>query len=217
MSDIHGQFNKFNIDEMPDASEIDCVIVAGDLTNIGVDYPPALDAYAASASNEFLYCQKFMQRLKNKYRALAWIPGNHDWGFEARATEIPGMKIAPIRMTLIREPRLTIIGESLSTAIDVPHLAKMWAHTTADANVDLEAWRGKSYADIVVSHSPPFGILDVVPGNRHIGSRGLLKYIERHRPKLVIVGHVHECGGLHMNYKGTQIYNVATMWRVIDL
>lgn len=221
MSDIHGQFHKFDIDKMPDANEVDMVIIAGDLTNVGVNYPVELNQHSDLSLFDFENAKVFIEQFENKYGLLSvfWIPGNHDWGLLERHWELGATLIS---FDSAGEwsgcgKKTTIIGESLSTALDMPHLAKIWAHTTADPQVDLDAWRNKPYADIVVSHSPPFGILDMSPGNRRIGSRGLTKYIEWYRPKLVICGHVHECKNGYMNYKGTQIYNVATTWRVIEL
>jgi Icc-related predicted phosphoesterase len=217
MSDIHGQFHKFNIDKMPSAEDVDFVVIAGDLTNVGVDFPPSLEAYKDFAPLDFHNAKEFISALEAKYKKVWWIPGNHDWGLIDREEQFAGGLLPFAFPFEDHDFGVTIIGESLSTAFDMPHLAEIWAHTTTDQAVDNVTWLFKPPADIVVSHSPPFGILDVAPGNRHIGSRGLLKYIEHHRPKLVISGHAHECSNGYMNYKGTRVYNVATMWRVIEL
>jgi Icc-related predicted phosphoesterase len=217
MSDIHGQFQTFNINRMPNAEDIDFVVIAGDLTNIGVGFPSELNTYAASAANEFLACQKFMSALEAKYKKVWWIPGNHDWGLINREEQFAGGLLPFAFPFEDHDLGVTIIGESLSTAFDMPHLAKIWTHTTTDQAVDNVTWLFKPPADIVVSHSPPFGILDKTNGDRRIGSPGLMKYIERHRPKLVISGHVHENGGEKFLYKNTLVWNVAQVWRVIEL
>jgi Icc-related predicted phosphoesterase len=48
---------------------------------------------------------------------------------------------------------------------------------------------------ILVVHPPPRGILDTAFGRFHVGSSGLRRLIEKHQPRLVICGHVHECPG----------------------
>src|SRR6201986_598559 len=45
---------------------------------------------------------------------------------------------------------------------------------------------------VLVVHSPPKGYLDEAHG-RHLGSRSILKAIERKRPSLVVCGHIHQC------------------------
>jgi len=51
-------------------------------------------------------------------------------------------------------------------------------------------------ANILVIHPPPYGVLDEVLGGLHSGSRGLARWIVRHRPELVLCGHIHERPGV---------------------
>lgn len=54
--------------------------------------------------------------------------------------------------------------------------------------------------DIILAHSPPYGILDQTAGlygpASHAGSRALLEAIHRVKPKLVVFGHIHEAYGI---------------------
>lgn len=50
--------------------------------------------------------------------------------------------------------------------------------------------------DIVVAHVPPRGCNDYVPGPGNIGDDDLKDFVLRHRPKLVLSGHVHESPGI---------------------
>lgn len=45
--------------------------------------------------------------------------------------------------------------------------------------------------DIVVSHTPPYGILDAEADGRPLGSTALAKHIFRVKPKLHVFGHIH--------------------------
>lgn len=65
--------------------------------------------------------------------------------------------------------------------------------------------------DILITHTPPYGILDKCQDGKKIGSKALLKAIERVKPKIHIFGHVHEKGGKNTVYEptGTRCYNVA--------
>ncbi|MDG6249512.1 ribonuclease H-like domain-containing protein [Methanocalculus sp.] len=67
---------------------------------------------------------------------------------------------------------------------------------------------------IIVSHTPPFGILDVGLrfGINHIGSTALTQYIDENnsRIKAVICGHAHSQGGKETNYNGVRVVNCAS-------
>jgi len=67
---------------------------------------------------------------------------------------------------------------------------------------------------IIVSHSPPFKILDFAMrfGRAHIGSTSLRKFIDKYtnKIKLVISGHVHLQGGKSEKFKDTLVVNCAS-------
>ncbi|MCS7173411.1 MAG: metallophosphoesterase [Armatimonadetes bacterium] len=50
--------------------------------------------------------------------------------------------------------------------------------------------------DILVSHEPPYGILDRAWTGQHIGSRAVRELVEQLQPRVVVCGHVHECPGV---------------------
>ena len=54
-------------------------------------------------------------------------------------------------------------------------------------------------ADILVTHTPPYGILDRTMFGHHGGSEAIRKVIEEHRPKLSLFGHIHESPGVERN------------------
>jgi Icc-related predicted phosphoesterase len=60
--------------------------------------------------------------------------------------------------------------------------------------------------DIVVSHSPPFGILD--NPKKNYGVKAWNGYLINQRPELWICGHIHESYGT-AEVKGCKFHNVA--------
>jgi Icc-related predicted phosphoesterase len=50
--------------------------------------------------------------------------------------------------------------------------------------------------DVLVSHPPPRGIVDVVHGGAHVGSVAVARLVEARRPSLVLCGHIHEARGM---------------------
>ncbi|MEE8570719.1 MAG: TM0106 family RecB-like putative nuclease [Candidatus Bathyarchaeia archaeon] len=70
---------------------------------------------------------------------------------------------------------------------------------------------------IILSHAPPYGILDLgirfAPKNErthHIGSKSLKRFIDKVPVELVVCGHCHSQGGLTENLNGVKILNVAS-------
>lgn len=45
--------------------------------------------------------------------------------------------------------------------------------------------------DLLLTHGPPFGILDTNRKGEHSGSKALLNLVERVKPKVHIFGHIH--------------------------
>jgi len=75
-----------------------------------------------------------------------------------------------------------------------PKLAAVWSNVPADT-------------DVLITHSPPFGILDVVNGE-HVGCRDLARELKRIRPRLHIFGHIHQSYG-RIDRDGTIYVNAA--------
>ena len=64
--------------------------------------------------------------------------------------------------------------------------------------------------DILVSHGPPFGILDRNGQGDNCGSHSLLRAIESRAPKYSIFGHIHEGAGM-VSHKGNFCCNAASL------
>ena len=50
-------------------------------------------------------------------------------------------------------------------------------------------------ADVLITHSPPKGVVDIHASLGSLGSLALLDWITDHQPELVLCGHVHDCWG----------------------
>ena len=60
--------------------------------------------------------------------------------------------------------------------------------------------------DVIVSHVPPMGCNDSVPGPGSIGDKNFRDFVIKHRPGLVLSGHVHESPGI-AELEGTTCVN----------
>lgn len=78
----------------------------------------------------------------------------------------------------------------------------------------------KNNIDILVSHCPPFGLLDENDVGEYIGNVPLRNAIDREikkLPKLLCVGHNHNDGGKKIKYKNMLVSNAATIYNIIDI
>jgi Icc-related predicted phosphoesterase len=70
--------------------------------------------------------------------------------------------------------------------------------------------------DILLCHQPPYGVLDQVNYSgapkewqgKHAGSRTILQYIKKYKPRYVFCGHIHEGRGRAMIGK-TEVHNLG--------
>jgi Icc-related predicted phosphoesterase len=64
--------------------------------------------------------------------------------------------------------------------------------------------------DILINHGPAYSLLNKVISGENAGSRALLEYIDRVKPKLVICGHLHESYG-EVKYGQSHIVNCPVL------
>ena len=72
--------------------------------------------------------------------------------------------------------------------------------------------------DVLVTHCPPAGILDLGYGNRY-GSTAIVSALayKEHTIQYHLFGHIHQSGGEMVEKMGIKFYNNATKCSVIDL
>lgn len=184
VSDLHGHY--------PELEGGDLLIVAGDLT--AGDTIPEYHAFSDWANAQ-------------AYELVVVIAGNHDnilqkekWQWLIKpdkihylcdsATEFCGMKIWGSPWTT------EFIGMN-------PHCDAF----TVNYGVDSDDWLNEYWGliptdtDILITHGPPYGILDENIYGIHCGSKSLRDKVEIIKPKLHVFGHIHEQGGLTYRYQ----------------
>jgi Icc-related predicted phosphoesterase len=194
VSDIHDRFDDFKPDELPEA---DICLVAGDLTEFG-------HRGETHGTGEIRRAAIWLQKMGERYSGLFWIPGNHDIGVTARTFDDVPNGLCIMNQT-VPVGGLTLHGISLTTCFAQPVLKEIWDYMTDAPEVDAAAFDFPP-VDVVLSHGPPKGVLD---GPGRWGSPGLLAYVKRHQPRLVVCGHIHEDGGRQERVGETLVINAA--------
>jgi uncharacterized protein len=210
ISDIHGQYEEFNLEKLPEA---DVILVAGDLTNYGMR-PPF--SYQLQAERELEMARDWFERLYAHCPRILWVQGNHDIDMPDDFLEPFARNIRDQSTVLEFQDRsVSVRGVSLTCAFDKPYLAQQWAFTTINPLADSSAF-DFGYHDIIVSHGPPLNCLDRTKFGQHIGSPALQKHVLEFQPKLVVCGHVHEAAGVQALGQ-SMVVNSARRWHCLTL
>jgi Icc-related predicted phosphoesterase len=222
ISDIHEQWYKFSPKKIKDSLTLidypEAILIAGDITNLGIEGINQL------VKDTML---NWLEDLRDTFNCpLYWIPGNHDIGCNnLYATNLNKSKSCIFnclnqKMSLPGF-KLNIVGMSMSTCYDMPDLVNTWCNMTAKKETE-KAYYEQFYDlvdknTIILSHCPPLGILDSTDRGQHIGSQELRKLIDTKSPLVVVCGHVHNCGGEKEIFKNTVVYNTANCWSIVEV
>ena len=170
ISDTHERHDRIAV---PDG---DVLICAGDVTANG--NLSALERFA-----------RWMQQLPHAHKIL--IAGNHDWCFERY-----GASLLPPDIVYLQDSGTAIDGLRIwgspwqprfcDWAFNLdrgPQLAVKWALIPADM-------------DVLITHGPPMGMLDLTPRGDRAGCEALAARLEHLRVRLHVFGHIHHSYGV---------------------
>jgi Icc-related predicted phosphoesterase len=168
LSDTH------NCNEQISVPDGDILIHAGDATNRG-------------QIDEIFLFNEWFANLPHKHKIF--VAGNHDWLFEKRpkyAQSLLAANVIYLQDSAIEIEGLKIYGSPWQPAFfdwafnlqRGEQLAKKWALIPEDI-------------DVLITHGPPFGILDETPRGDFAGCEELRKRVEVVRPRLHVFGHIH--------------------------
>ncbi|HZS44314.1 MAG TPA: metallophosphatase domain-containing protein [Blastocatellia bacterium] len=187
ISDTHNQL------DMVDLPPADILIHAGDATGNGT-------------VREIAAFNQQLGEIKNRYRHIVFIAGNHDFLFErdpalARSMMTNCIYLMDSEVTIegLRiygspwQPRFFDWAFNLNRG---PQLAAKWALIPAGL-------------DVLVTHGPPMGILDITMTGEHVGCEELMKRIENIKPRWHVFGHIHHSHGMARDEHTTYI-NAST-------
>lgn len=195
ISDTHSRFIQI--------PEGDVLIHSGDFTKKG------------QFSQVFEF-SNFLTSLNHPYKVI--IAGNHDSPFDLKGyNDILKRKRMHDQCDPLAAKRLlrkfTYLEDSYCNIFGYKFWGSPWtkehnkgAFTLKDNRVLASKWeeipRG---IDILITHSPPYGILDLSKDNRHVGSESLAEKVREIQPKVHVFGHIHESHGVFQSNNTTFI------------
>lgn len=208
-SDIHG-----NLSVLMGAETPDIWVSSGDI------FP---NATRGRRDTEVLYQRSWFARNESVFlNALKGAPvvvvsGNHDYVDLADLLTKAGH---PTVYSLDHGKPVSINGLTFSGFREVPWIAGEWEGEVQESDILVLVQRAlNAHPDVLVTHTPPAGILDRVWDGTHPGSKALVSNLMYGQgcPKVHLFGHIHDQGGQTMELRGVQFYNGACHLRYLDV
>lgn len=158
----------------------DMIICCGDFTSIG-------------HAHEIQNFMRWYSRLPFKYKLI--IAGNHDWLFETH--RLLALEKIPENVIYLEDSGVEIEGIKF-WGIPVQPPFNNWAFNRPEKKLAQHWANIPNDIDVLITHCPPYSILDwSIYDNIHTGSLSLYKeVVERIKPKLHLMGHIHHCYGV---------------------
>jgi len=193
MSDSHNQHDKIEI-----PSGIDIAVHCGDATGLGTKQE--VEAFL-----------KWYGSIDAKVKLFT--PGNHDWLYEKDLYAAQALH-KKYGIELLLESSYEYAGikfygypyqpEFCNWAFNLPRGSEAMKRVVNAVPLDT---------DVLITHGPPFGILDAIPrhgGVEKLGCRLLKRRVAEVKPKIHCFGHIHFAYGC-TGYGSTQFYNCALL------
>lgn len=189
VSDTHFQHHKL---KLPAA---DVIIHAGDLTETGRE-EEVLD---------------FLDWFKSlNYRHKVFIAGNHDFYLEKISHTPIETDLIPGGIHYLNDSGVTIEGIHLWGSPVQPQYFN-WAFNRKRGSEIQKHWNLiPPRTNILITHGPPFEILDINVEGENTGCRNLLATAMKIRPSFHVFGHIHEAYG-RTNVEGIEFMNSSIL------
>lgn len=182
-SDIHNKWGKV---DWPDG---DILVVAGDMTMMG--RPEEVGKAAA-----------YLESLPYKHKVV--IAGNHDWLFQ-KYPHLARKFMVQAGVEYLEGTSVEIEGVKFWGGPWQPWFHG-WAFNVERGLAIRQFWdQIPANTDVLVTHGPPWGMLDQVCQGPNLGCEELYEAVVRTKPKFHVFGHIHDGYGMTSNLHTTFI------------
>lgn len=166
--------------------------------------------HCGDACNGFKRDPREVDRLDNwfgrqQFGQILYVGGNHDFALEERAAA--GAQVLENAVSLNDAP-FEYGGVQFYGAPWTPELMG-WAFYLEPAQAKERWSRIPPETDVLITHSPPAGILDANRSGRRCGCPHLAEKVEALGPTLHCFGHIHASAGIEM--RGEMLFMNAAM------
>jgi Icc-related predicted phosphoesterase len=152
---------------------------------------------------------------KQDFEYKIFIAGNHDFLFE-KIKEKELEKMIPPEIIYLNDSGVKINGLNVWGSPITPKFFN-WAFNRTRGEAIKKHWKLiPSNTDLLITHGPPYGILDQVVNESHVGCVDLLQTVKNVKPKIHFYGHIHESYGIR-NSEQTKFINACQMNELYEL
>lgn len=124
-----------------------------------------------------------------------FIAGNHDFFFEKEKSALI-QKLIPDTVHYLKDEEIVIDGIKIWGSPYTPWFYR-WAFNKRRGEPLASHWEKiPADTDVLLTHGPVYGILDMLVNEQHAGDKDLLKKLLAIKPKVHICGHIHESYGM---------------------
>lgn len=214
LSDTHGGHSQLPPESLPPG---DVLIHAGDFSSVGL--PQQVDSFCSWLDSLTQYKHKVV------------IAGNHDLSLDAASYDQNWQrfrhpkKYSTDELTLRMRQSCTYLAHESAiieglTFFGSPYQPYFhgWAFNLGRENFECyDKWSTipqlvPDGVDVLITHGPPLGILDVCDNGWQQGCLDLLDFAHAAKPKLHVFGHIHEgYGAVYHRQHGTLFVNACMM------
>ena len=127
---------------------------------------------------------------KQDFKHKIFIAGNHDLMFERNPKQ--AQSLIPKSIIYLEESSVTIEGIKIYGTPITPYFFNWAFNRYPGQDIEQHTQQIPNDTDILITHGPPYGILDANVKGEHCGCPSLLSKIQEVKPKLLICGHIHE-------------------------
>ena len=143
------------------------------------------------------------------HRRVVLIAGNHDFVFQHEARAARKILSSHPKIVYLKDSGAEVCGLKFYGSPHTPFFCDWSFNLPRDGDELRKAWaKIPSGLDVLVTHGPPFGILDRTPSGEQVGCALLLERIETVRPRYSVFGHIHDSYG-RTRVGETEFLNVA--------
>jgi Icc-related predicted phosphoesterase len=129
------------------------------------------------------------------FTAKVFIAGNHDFFFE-REKEALIKSLLPKDVYYLKDEGCCINGVNIWGSPYTPWYYR-WAFNMRRGEALAQHWNKiPPNTDVLLTHGPVYGILDLAVNEQHAGDRDLLRKVLEIKPKVHVCGHIHEAYGM---------------------
>jgi len=191
ISDTHMKHKFLDLKEL----EADVLIHCGDMTGNG----------GVGAITQFLEWFSAQDQFQHKI----CVAGNHDWLFEKNPAL--AKTLIPDNVAYLQDDEVIIDGVKFYGSPVQKHFYN-WAFNRHETKLKLHWEAIPADTDVLITHSPPYSILDVVPwqGECHGSPSLYMEVMERIKPKIHCFGHIHEGYGMKV-LENTKFINASNL------